>query len=400
MLEITRKQAEFVQSEAYGTIFQGGVGTGKTHIHAHIAIDYGARGMNYGLIGRNYPMIKDSILPAIKSVLNQRGFIKDVHYEYLKSDKEFNFKSGGQILIKSGDDPDSLRGMNLHAGGIDEARQFKDDYIYDMLIQRLRLGEFPQWYMSTTTRGKNWVYELGKQEDVKVIVQRTSENPFIPKSYERNLREKYSSDFASQELDAAIVDFSAGVMRRAWFVIDDLSSAQIDERRWARSWDLAFTKKLSNDASAGALVGLFDNIPHLYDMKHFRNSYQDTKRAIIECAKTDGFEVPILIECNGTQRGYFDDIRGDQELRNHKIVGIFPKGDKTSRAMPWVAKLEQGLFTMNKGSWNEKFIDECTQFTIDDSHLHDDMIDAVSQAYNHLFKSRAAKRVRNMTMGF
>ena len=52
--------------------------------------------------------------------------------------------------------------------------------------------------------------------------------------------------------------------------------------------------------------------------------------------------------------------------------------------MPWISRAEAGDVSILPGAWNDAFLDECSAFTADDSHEHDDQIDAVSQAWNKL----------------
>ena len=57
------------------------------------------------------------------------------------------------------------------------------------------------------------------------------------------------------------------------------------------------------------------------------------------------------------------------------VRGIGVDRDKLSRALPWIAKAEQGKIRLVSGaSWND-FLSECEQFP---EGRHDDMVDAAS----------------------
>ena len=68
-----------------------------------------------------------------------------------------------------------------------------------------------------------------------------------------------------------------------------------------------------------------------------------------------------------------------------------PDKDKFTRVMPWASRAEGGNVKICEGSWNREFLDECASFSGDDSHLHDDQVDAVSGAYLALNKKTSYK---------
>jgi phage terminase large subunit-like protein len=49
--------------------------------------------------------------------------------------------------------------------------------------------------------------------------------------------------------------------------------------------------------------------------------------------------------------------------------------DKITRALPLIARSEQGKLAIVRGSWNQKFIDELCAFP---EGMHDDQVDACS----------------------
>ena len=102
-------------------------------------------------------------------------------HKFLSGDKVCALNNT-EILFRSGDQPDSLRGLSLDGFGIDEAREFKDRSIYDIMIGRLSNSTNAQGYITTSPKGKNWAWELEGLPDTETIIQRTHENPFLPKA--------------------------------------------------------------------------------------------------------------------------------------------------------------------------------------------------------------------------
>ena len=277
-----------------------------------------------------------------------------------------------------------MRGLSLDGFGIDEAREFKDRSIYDIMIGRLSNSMNAQGFITTSPKGKNWCWELEAQPETEVIIQRTSENPFLPNEYLSSLKSSYTTNFQRQELDADIVEFGSGIINAGWFKQIEFKNPD-SKKRAVRFWDLAVSIKTSADYSAGALCSFFNDRFIIHDVVHGKMEYPDLKKKIIETAKADGQNVVIGIEEAGQQRGFIDDLKRIPELLPYTILAIKPEGDKLNRAMPWASRAQLGSVDVCRGMWNKDFLDECNDFTADDSHAHDDQIDAVSGAYQTLF---------------
>jgi predicted phage terminase large subunit-like protein len=217
-------------------------------------------------------------------------------------------------------------------------------------------------------------------EHVDLITQKTSENPFLSEEYELDLRKRYTSQYAAQELDAEVVEFSAGVIKHSWFVECDY----IRPSAGVRAWDLAVSIKTSADFSAGALMFHSGSKICIGHMVHGKFEYPDFQQKLIETAHSDGRNIHIIIELAGQQRGYIDDLKRLPPLSGYVIKAINPRADKLARAMPWISRAELGGILVCKAPWNQAFYDECDAFSADMSHDHEDMVDAVSMAYKAL----------------
>lgn len=149
-----------------------------------------------------------------------------------------------------------------------------------------------------------------------------------------------------------------------------------------RSWDLAFSDKKSADYVAGAKVGM-DGTGHYYilHIKRIHGRWTDSKPQIISTAPIDGQEVAVTIEANGTQLGYYQDMQADEDMQKFRVIQDKPEGTKEMRASIWGSRMADGLIHCVRAHWNGDFFDQCDAFPSSD---HDDMIDAVSAAYNYL----------------
>lgn len=388
-IKLSQKQRQFLQSKTKGTIFRGGIGSGKSRILVYKAILNAMQGRRELIVSFSFPMLRDVILYTIIEAMPIFGLEPVKDYVINKSEMTVTIW-GTQILLRSGDAPDSIRGLNCHDFFIDEARNFKTDEIFLICLGRIRECTDAQWFISTTPRGKDWVWALGNDPDVTLLVQGTRDNPFLPKSYIEELEKRYTSKFAAQELEGSIVELGAGVIDPEWFKYID----RYDNPVGVRAWDMAVSIKTSADYTAGVLCSYADNKFIIRDIIHGRFEYPDLKKKIITAAKMDGKDVWIGLEEAGQQLGFIDDLRkATPELLPYVIKAVKPWGDKLNRMLPWLTRAESGMVYVVRGAWNKAFEDECRDFTADMSHLHDDMLDGVSLAY-HL-----SARVGEVTSG-
>lgn len=150
-----------------------------------------------------------------------------------------------------------------------------------------------------------------------------------------------------------------------------------------RRWDLAFSDRKGADFVAGTLAGITaDRRCHISHVLRMQGGWTQTKPAIISQALNDGNQVTCAIEANGTQLGYFQDIKNDPRMRGIRVVPDIPRGTKEARADIWGSRLPDGIISCSRGAWNKAFFDEMDTFPYGD---HDDMIDAMSGAWGVLY---------------
>lgn len=412
--DLTTAQRNFLQSKKRGNIFVSGIGSGKSWCLCIKAIANALKGRRELICTFDYNNIRDVIVATMLELLRDKFDAKeDKDFTYNKSDHIFDFSKvgGNEVILRSSDKPEKLRGLNLHDFFLDEARNFAgdrkkegSDHAFDVLLGRIRKTEDAQWFIGTTTKGKDWVYDLWKHgyseviqnncfetEDLLVVRQRTVDNPFLPKSYIEDLKKRYSTLRQKQELDGDIVEFNAGVIDPNWF---KTTYDKNENRRAVRFWDLAFSTRKKADFTVGTMAYWDDDKFVIHHQKKFKKSWPETRQTIIDTAIGDGTDTVVAIEQAGQQQGYIDEIARDNRLRPFTVKGIKPVGNKFERAMPWIAKAECGIVYLIedritdsiKNNWIKEFLDECASFTEDDSHLHDDCIDSVSGAYHFLTK--------------
>jgi len=204
VIELFPKQEEFVFSKASFPAMIGGVGSGKTEGGStkclYVAGEYpGSLGM---VTAPTFAMLRDATLRTIMKV------IPEDLYEFTKSDMRISLKNGSEILLRSTDDPEHLRGPNLAYFYMDEAAQSPHD-AFKILQGRLRQPGMPhQGWITTTPKGFNWVYqEFAKDHRDEYELHQVSsrDNPYLPTAFIETLEESYTDEFAMQEIEGRFV---------------------------------------------------------------------------------------------------------------------------------------------------------------------------------------------------
>jgi PBSX family phage terminase large subunit len=212
-LSLYDQQCDFVDAAEHHVTLCGGIGSGKTIAGAARALlaSLGYVGTktiptpNLGEItAPTYPMLRDATIRTFRDTAG------DLIAEYHKAENTFVMRNGSEVICRSADDPEHLRGPTLAWYFGDEAA------LYSSLVQKIMLGRLRQfgkqgyeWY-TTTPKGRNWIYQefVQKQRtDYRIIKVRTRDNPFLAEEYIASLEEAYTGDFARQELLGDFVSF-------------------------------------------------------------------------------------------------------------------------------------------------------------------------------------------------
>ena len=159
-----------------------------------------------------------------------------------------------------------------------------------------------------------------------------------------------------------------------------------DFSRVIQSWDTAFKKGAENDFSVCLTFGVrssqFGETYYLVDMWRGKVEYPDLKRKF---AQLQEIYKPseILIEDKASGQSLIQDLRG---AGNNKLVAIKVDADKETRANAITSILDNNrLFLPRDASWLQTLRGEMLQFP---NGTHDDCVDALTQALNHLNKPR------------
>jgi predicted phage terminase large subunit-like protein len=281
------------------------------------------------------------------------------------------------LQFRTAEEPDALRGEGIDFVIIDEAAHIPQ--LEEMWEQSVRPSLMDRrgeaWFISTPF-GFNYFNTLFLKSRIDPAWTSfqfpTSANPFIATEEIETLRQTLPALVARQEIDAEFVQLAGALFQRQHIRVIE----QQPQIQWVRSWDLAWTQKTTSDYTAGVKMGMqSDGTIVVADVVSGRMEWPDALRTIANTALMDGRAVRQGVEVVGAQAGAVQTLLRDPLLLPYTIVPIEVHRDKLTRALPLVARSEQGKFAIVRGSWNQKFIDELCAFPESD---HDDMVDAAS----------------------
>ncbi len=226
-IDLYGAQEDFVHDEHRLSAFIGGIGSGKSYGGAVKALgEFGRPGLGV-VVAPTYPMLRDATWRTAIEVW------APLIQEVVRHEMRITLRGGADVLFRSADNPDRLRGPNASWAWIDEASLCRAD-TWTIVIGRLRSrGEVGRAWVTTTPRGPNWVYDVfvrNATEETAVFRASTRANPFVPEAFAAGLVGQYTGRMARQELGG---EFLADVPGALW------QRALLDQSRVWAAPDLA-----------------------------------------------------------------------------------------------------------------------------------------------------------------
>jgi len=193
----------------------------------------------------------------------------DAVSEYNRSEMRVLFRNGSELLFRSADNPDRLRGIDLDYAWIDEGAMCPAA-TWDIVIGRLRAhGKAGPCWVTTTPKGRNRLYQ--RQAQMTVFRASTKDNPYLSPEFVKSLEQAYTGDFARQELLGEFVTFEGLVYPEFSRDVHVIQQVPDGLRGWIVGVDEGYT-----NPTVLLLVG-FDNDGRAYVVSEWyrRNVLQD-----------------------------------------------------------------------------------------------------------------------------
>jgi predicted phage terminase large subunit-like protein len=148
------------------------------------------------------------------------------------------------------------------------------------------------------------------------------------------------------------------------------------------SWDTATKATELSDYSVGTVWGVYFGCYFLLDVIRDRLEFPALERKVTEVYNwwhfTTGVRPRLLIEDKGSGSALIQNLR----YRSIHPYEVLPVGDKVMRMSAVSAEIEAGaVFLPTRAPWLEAFRTEVLAFP---HGVHDDQVDSMSQALNHL----------------
>jgi hypothetical protein len=227
-------QRAFVNSKSRYAAYIGGLGSGKTFAGLVRGLLFSQQptpeGRKHGprgaVLAINYRVLEDVVLPAWAEIVAGTDYVVDDPDEdglTYRSKKKAILKNGAEILFRSLDRPNWMRGLELSWFFIDEARHVGME-AWKILIGRLRQKDFQHGaWLASTPNGYDWQWALFHEDSpekwpsTKWFGASTMANQrHLPEEYITDLLASYEGPYLRQEVYGEFLGVISGAVFPHW----------------------------------------------------------------------------------------------------------------------------------------------------------------------------------------
>lgn len=203
-------QAEVHASDARLKVVDAGRRWGKTRMSVLECLDVAGKGGRVWWISPSYKMSEVGWRP-----LRRMG--GKIGAEVRKVDRSIILPGGGEVSVRSADNPDSLRGEGLDLAVFDELAYMREEAWTEAVRPALSDRQGKAIFISTP-KGRNWFWRLHQRgmagdEGWASWTFPTSTNPYIPAEEIEAARRDLPDRIFRQEYMAEFIDDAGGVFR-------------------------------------------------------------------------------------------------------------------------------------------------------------------------------------------
>ncbi len=300
---------------------------------------------------------------------------------------EITLINGQTISLKGADKPEVMRGVRLADLVIDEYADMKPYVLEEILIPAMTDLDADMLLIGSPA-GRNHFYdlykraELGDDPDWASFHFTSYDNPTLSKRLLEKRKESMSSYAFRQEFMASFEARGSEMFKESWV---QFGSKPTDASTYI-AVDLAGFEEAGNkrsktrlDQTAIAIVKVNEDGWWVENILYGRWDLKETAMKIFQ-AVHDYKPVAVGIEKGIARQAVMSPITDLMKQYNfffHVQELTHGNKKKTDRIM-WAlqGRFENGRITLNKGDWNEAFLDQLFQFP--DPLTHDDLIDALA----------------------
>lgn len=414
-LEPMPKQEAFLRLTGREAFYGGAAGPGKSTALLMAALQYvDVPGYAAILFRRTYPELK---MPG-GLIETSQEWLAPTGARWNSNESMWTFPSGAKLLfghMQHEADRFNYHSAEFQFAGFDETTTFTmlqyrylfsrvrrpqvslrgsapDGVTLDMVPLRVRGASNPGG------PGHAWVYSRfvdpeTRRKGVAFLRALMDENIYLDReSYEEMLLELPEAErLRLRHGDWEAIDPGETFRRERFEVVTEPLPKSAPRYR---VWDLAASEPTAAnpdpDYTAGVLVA-FQYEPPRYRIEHIireRVGPGEVEKLIKQTAEGDGHSVHIHLEQEPGSSGKTVVDLYKRMLTGYVVSSERPSGDKTVRARPAAAAVDNGQVEIVKGPHMTDFLDEAGAFPFGG---HDDMVDAFSSAVIKLRPKRKAK---------
>lgn len=206
------RQREVMNDKTRFRVLACGRRWGKTRLGSALCMAVAALGGRAWWVAPTYPV------SMVGWRLIRRMAVQIPDTEIRQVDRLITLPNGGEIQVRSADNPDSLRGEGLDFAVMDECAFMLEAAWQEALRPALSDRQGRAMFISTP-KGRNWYWRLWQrcqdpeQTEWKGWQLPTSDNPFIPKPEIEAARSSLPERIFQQEYLAEFLDDAGGVFR-------------------------------------------------------------------------------------------------------------------------------------------------------------------------------------------
>jgi len=324
---------------------------------------------------------------AWEALLTQgASVIKQAHVNQM----DITLVTGRKIYVRSGENPDALRGLKLFFAVIDEAAFVKED-LFTKIIRPALADLKGEAVLISTPDGRNWFYDAFKtgegdrSKDWKSWHLTTKDNPTIDPEEIEAAKNTLSTFHFKQEFEASFTNSGSGLFKEEWIKY----GSEPNNGSWYIAIDLAGFKDVSNastaaqkrlDQSAIAVVKVTDDgVWFVEKIEYGRWDIEETAMRIMKNVKE--YEPTAVGIEKGMARqailGYLEQLMRRHGSYFHIEELTHGNQKKTDRIM-WALQgnFEHSRIILNEEEdWTE-FVDQLLMFP--STQVHDDLVDALA----------------------
>jgi len=424
------EQEPFLRDDKRYFGYVAGVGSGKTAVGVMrdaLNMELWNQGELGAIVAPSTQMIKNAILPLMRNF----GLFERWDYKGPQSEQPGIISpNGSRAVILSADNDrqiERLAGLNLAWWHLDENKDI-NPRARQILIQRLRTGDYPNGYVTTTPKGKNHDYNFfvrdvdteqynhgqatiyEAKDRIAITAVPTDANPHLDRDDVQAIRDAHPSGLLQQEVEGQFIEIGSGVLTEDMLQFAGKDKLQSSELNFLVGVDLGVETDVQkaqqgdSDYWAAAIIAVHRRHGRAYLVDVARQRGMSMTGGVEWLRKVvNGVPNPTInVEQVAAQRWFLDECR-NQGLQ---VQGVDQRLKKEDRLLQMSVPFENGLVRLIDSvdaesdpslqaekerlgydpRWQE-FVNEWLAFP---EGRHDDLLDSVEIAMRGVDLSSAA----------